>query len=409
MSNANYSIRNRFCCIFIAIFLYSTGAHVSALPPDPDNAALLYYQAFLLLPDYNLALIDPVLRGAEPNEEVREYIEDAREAIDFAEAAAEIPDCTWGIMYSQGLGANITQLAQFRYLTFILSVDALIHATDEDYRTALEKCLTIRRLAEHIGDDTLVFYLASINTDVLAQLCIQDILEAMPPDADTLGWLQGRLVSSQGAPDSPARALQIDFELYLQSMRTNPDYLIQTREHLAENAENQNTKDEILSLTNEELIALIVEPYPYYLDLILGVIDCEMPYEDKYIEIQRLISELNEVLGEIPGISQPISIYIPNILRIYSIQVAYKSQLNAIKAAIEIYLEVAQTGQLPESLPANLPKDPFSSQDFEYEITEEGFILRCQAEDLSLKSAVVRPGDSSSEGVIHEYEFKVQS
>ena len=35
------------------IFIYSIGIQASTLPPDPNNAALLYYQAFLCLPETN--------------------------------------------------------------------------------------------------------------------------------------------------------------------------------------------------------------------------------------------------------------------------------------------------------------------------------------------------------------------
>lgn len=39
----------------------------------------------------------------------------------------------------------------------------------------------------------------------------------------------------------------------------------------------------------------------------------------------------------------------------------------------------ARTGQLPQTLPTDLLKDPYSDEDFEYQVTERGFILRCHA------------------------------
>jgi hypothetical protein len=67
---------------------------------------------------------------------------------------------------------------------------------------------------------------------------------------------------------------------------------------------------------------------------------------------------------------------------------------NAIKAAIEIYIVKAKSGRLPEELPANLPKDSFSGEDFEYEKTADGFDLRCGAKDLDKNE-------------VYQYEFKV--
>jgi len=68
--------------------------------------------------------------------------------------------------------------------------------------------------------------------------------------------------------------------------------------------------------------------------------------------------------------------------------------VNAIRTAIEIYLMKTETGQLPEMLPANLPKDPFSGQDFEYEATEEGFVFRCREKEIGINKVL-------------EYEFVI--
>jgi hypothetical protein len=66
----------------------------------------------------------------------------------------------------------------------------------------------------------------------------------------------------------------------------------------------------------------------------------------------------------------------------YPYQVMHQARINGIKAAVEVYLVLAKTGRLPEKLPEYLPKDPFTSEDFVYEITDEGFALRCQGEDF---------------------------
>ena len=64
----------------------------------------------------------------------------------------------------------------------------------------------------------------------------------------------------------------------------------------------------------------------------------------------------------------------------YPSYVEHHAYINGVKAAVEVYLVVAKTGQLPETLPEGLPKDPSSGQDFVYEITDDGFALRCQNE-----------------------------
>lgn len=83
---------------------------------------------------------------------------------------------------------------------------------------------------------------------------------------------------------------------------------------------------------------------------------------------------------------------IDDVVRHYDIYVRSMANYNAIRTAIEIYLIMAETEQLPQKLPDNLPMDPYSGQDFEYEITPEGFVLRCREKSIS-------------DNKIWEYEF----
>jgi len=120
--------------------------------------------------------------------------------------------------------------------------------------------------------------------------------------------------------------------------------------------------------------------------------DSEMTDEQRLAEMQKAICELSEAYT----IETSRFGFSWNwIDRLFKSQVSHTAQINSIKAAVEVYLVVAKTGKLPEKLPDYLPKDPYSGQDFEYETTKEGFVLRCRAKDI----------DS---GKIQQYEFKVQ-
>jgi hypothetical protein len=410
MRNMNYDSKKAICSICVVMVVWTLGVPAATLPPDPDNAALLYYQAFLLRPEPDADTsesIDEVIRGGEPDEKLREYLNlrDCRKTIEFAEAAAQLPQCNWGIRFSQGIGAPLPQLVHFRPLMFLLYANAHVLATDGDYLAALGRCLTIRRIGRHIGDDTMVNYALSVGTDRSSLRYIQNVLGSMSPDIDILVWLRGRLAAVQGAVLSPARALEMDLELILQSMRSDTDDLVWLREQLIEHNEGKNG-EYIWSLTDEELLALIAEPYADFLNYALRVIDSEMPYEEKYTELQKLIDELKEEFGSAPGTNQLAIAFAPQVIEIYSLQVRLTAQFNALKAAIEIYISTANTGQLPETLPDYLPKDPFSGQDFEYEITEKGFVLRCRAKDILASQAIQPPGTDPD--VVHEYEFELQ-
>jgi hypothetical protein len=146
--------------------------------------------------------------------------------------------------------------------------------------------------------------------------------------------------------------------------------------HLAEKADDENTRDEILGLTDEELIGLFREFYEDFFNTVFHVMDSEMTYEEKSLEIQRLSKIMDDKYAG--------NYYVGTgrVAEHYNIKVRNTAQFNALKAAIEIYLIKVEAGQLPETLPPGLPKDPYSGQDFGYEITEEGFTFHSQSEDF---------------------------
>jgi len=387
MRNINYSGKKAICNICVVMALWTLGVDGATLPPDPDNAALLYYQAFLLRPEPDADTsesIHKVLRGEEPDEKLRKYLNqsDCRDTIEFTEAAAQLPQCDWGIRCSRGVWARLPQLVHFRPLSYLLSAEARVLAADGDYRAALDRCMTMRRFAGHVGDDTFITYLVSLEIDRLAHRCTQVVLESMPPNIDMLTWLRGQLVVVQDVIPSFIRAIEMDFELGIQSLRINPDNLESLynfeslRENLAEKADDENTRDKILGLTDEELIVFIREQCENFFNTVFHVMDSGMTYEQKSLEIQRL-SQIME--DKYPVIYY---LYTRRIAEYYNLKVRNDAQFNTLKAAIEIYLIKAQTGQLPETLPAGLPKDPYSSKDFGYEITEEGFTFHSQGKDF---------------------------
>ncbi len=389
MRNINHPSKRAACSICAILVLWTLGAQAVTLPPDPDNAALLYYQALLLRhkPDADTEeRIYKVLRGAEPDEKVRKYLKSCRKTIKLTEAAAQIPECNWGILYSQGFGFNSEQLRHFRIL---LSLDARTLAADSHYREALGRCLTIRRLARHVHR----FFSRSVEVDKTAFLSIRHIIGSMPPDIDTLIWLQGQLTTVPGAPLSSAKALEMDFEFFLRTVRTETKTLSQVKEHLAKKADDDSTRRKIQDLTDEELLRLARQTYERFLNSVLWVIGSDMPYEKTYAEIQRLKEKLKEKADH-----DPVIILWPCLAvieRIYGFQVLHATEFNALRAAIEIYLVNARIGRLPKTLPDYLPKDPYSGQDFEYEITEEGFVLRCRVKAIGARK-------------VQQYEFKVQ-
>jgi hypothetical protein len=358
-------------------------------PPNQDNAALLYYQAFLLQPDLDLTTshkIDDVLRGAHADRQVRTYLGHCLPAIEMAEIASRIPQCTWGIRHGRGPGFDRLFLSPNVYhLVIILLVDARTLAADGHYRVALERCLTVRRLARHVGEDSKLNLLAR-NPDLMALLTVQHVLGVMPPDEDILTWFRGRLAVVQGLPLSFAEMLQADVKAGLNHLRMYPPSLRYLKNALVDTVEDEQAKENARNLTDEQLLSRACEELAHFVDSIFRILDSEMTYEQKRTQMQRLINKQMEGDGTDSVIKaillSGINMGVGEIDRQYPFLVGHAAHINGIKTAVEVYLVVAKTGQLPEKLPDHLPKDPFTGKDFVYEITDEGFALRCQDEEF---------------------------
>jgi len=354
---------------------------------NSGNAALLYYQAFLLRPEPSEAIsdkINTIFGGEEADREVRTYLGHCLPMINLTEIASRIPQCAWGMWHGPGSGFYVGDLrSNVISLTKILGVDARTLATDGHYRAALEHCLTLRRLARHLSSDSKL-YLISREPDFIALRMVQHVLGVMPLDVDTLMWFRGQLATVQGEQPVYTIMLQTHLKSILNNMRTHPTLLAKLRNQLVEKAEDEQSKDIARNLTDEQLLAHARGPYTAYLDLIFKVIDSEMTYEQKYALMKSLTNKLRDEYDDDPVVAQVLYRCATDsvILGQYSKQVGHIAHINGIKTAVEIYLVLAKTGKLPEKLPDYLPKDPFTGQDFVYEITDDGFALRCQGEEF---------------------------
>ena len=240
-------------------------------------------------------------------------------------------------------------------------------------------------------------YVVSKAVDGNALRCIQFILGKMKPDVETLKWLKNRLSAENQTSTLPAGALEMDFELTVQSLRKKIGTILKDESFL----NDENSK--------EKLISLAKKPYADFLDSAIRTMKSEMTYEQKYEKISHLTNELKEQYdGSSAAFKMEVLAYPEKMLTFsivmactkavlssYPLHVRNNTNLNALIAAIEIYLIVARTGQLPESLPDGLPKDPYTGKDFEYRITDEGFVLGFDPENIDNLR-------------IRQFEFKVK-
>jgi hypothetical protein len=386
----NKGYKNSFAGIlFVTLTAIIIASPVLAVPPDPDNAALLYYQGFLSLAQFSDEARDhigKVARGeTPPDKQVRQDIAKCAGAIEFAEAASKVPACNWGVRYSQGFSALMPQMAQMRFLTFVLIADARIRAADGNYKAAFERCLMAGIFARHVGDDTLISYLVSRSVRGVAYKCMQDIMGRSAGDAKLLQWLKDELAKSDTVTLSPVRPLKMELDVVSDLMRM--DNVEKLARVLAGSGGEKNAA-QIAKAADEKTLERARRIYTERISSALTIMSTSMPYEQAQSQLKQLAGNLDP---NDPS-EATVQAFIPALDKIFAQKIAIETHANAIKAAIEVLLSRAGTGQLPDALPSGLPKDAFSGRDFEYAKTNEGFTLRCPGKDLD----------------VYRYEFKIR-
>ena len=360
----------------------------AALPPDPDNAALLYYQAFLLMAqtdDRTMSdLVANVANGtAAPDEKVREYVHKCRSAIDYAVTASNLPQCDWGLVYSRGFSALLPHLAQARSLARLVLAEARVLNADGDYRQALERCLTTYRLAGHLGDNVLISVLVSAAISGQANKGVTAILDRMPADAGTLTWLKRQLAAMPVATLTIEKSMIMEREVALDYLRPERrEDLVQVLvESGAISEAGGMSAEEIRRTATAEGLRRANEYYASYVNSVFVVLRGQAPYADGYAKLQELAKRAEQDAAKDPAVKL-FRAGVPAVPKTYANQARHHADFNALLAALDVYLAKAATGRLPSALPAGAPRDPYTGGEFKYEPVGNGFVLRCGAKDL---------------------------
>jgi hypothetical protein len=364
-------------------------------PPDPDNAALLYYQAFLSCPEVDEP-VDTQLRDFADgkialNKGIEDYVESCHSAIKLAIAASELRECDWGLRYSEGFSMILSHLAQIRTLGRILIADARIMASRGEYAEALARCVTVLKITRHVGDKTLISILVGWALEGTTHRCIQDLLGQMPGDLKALEQLRADLAALSKRPLSLKNSLQIEREMVLEQIKMGkvPDLL----KDLDPNRSPEESMKLIMEYGGEAFLEQCRDHYSKFMASVTSIMESDA----SYAEAHRRLAEAFEQLGKDQKKKKEAmftAATAPGIGKVYDIMIRAATHTNVVRSAVELYVAKGKTGRLPEKLPAGLPRDLFSGEDFEYKKTEVGFMLRCRGKDLDKDE-------------IHQYEFKV--
>jgi len=376
---------------FAVLALLALAASSFAYPPD--NAAVLYYRAFTLYEspdDIGPMLWDYWKGNIELNEKIEEHLTKNRRVIDIVLDAAGVDHCDWGLDYSQGTEVLLPPHHKAREVFALLAADAKMQADRGDYRKALGHCMSIYRMARHLNERPIICYLIAAAINAANHRCMSQILSDMPQDMETLTWLRDEIAELDKRPFSIEPVLSWKRQAGIISM--SPEKIGNTvRSGLDDGPFKEKVLKKILE-ADEQFFDRNKAYWNEYMTAVQAAFD--LPYPQAYSKLKLLDEKPSKEFSKNSDATLTAACS-PAWLKIYTISTRLGSHSNAIKAAIEIYIIKAKTGNLPDALPAGLPPDLFSGKAFQYEKTKDGFVLRCRGKDLA-------------RDINHQYEFKVK-
>lgn len=129
-------------------------------PPSSKNAALRYWTAFAEMKDRSIddattKLMEDVLSGSAVWDEQRlgPIVEENSFAVRFMQRATELPECNWGLDYTQGSATPLAHLPRSRVLARLNALYGARQMAKGDAEGAVATWLAGLRFAQHVSKD----------------------------------------------------------------------------------------------------------------------------------------------------------------------------------------------------------------------------------------------------------------
>ena len=364
----------------------------------PDNAAVLYYKHMEHFAKPAEVVWDEITKlptNSEPaSKEVLAFIQQQKENQLIPEllVASEIKYCDWGLDVSQGFDMLMPGLSEMKCFACLLLAEGAVDAQGGNMTAAIDTNLATRRMAQHITNDTLIGFLVNIAIFQKCDNALTFLLENYPIDAAALGTLQNELKWEIYQPKSIRHPMMMEKEVCINEIyKMTAERCIK----LIDDCGNKETVERINKLFSSPDEAFLEKSAAYYekqYDAIMLLMDNSL-YPQAYAGIGKAVDQMGTD-AETNDETVLAALLCPALSKCYSLHMLNQTRHSALMLSLELYKIAAETGKLPQAL-LDLPYlDHFSGKPFIYEITEDGFILRCQQEDLVKKK-------------IHEFVYKL--
>ncbi len=202
------------------------------VPPIPSslNAATVYQQAIKALPKFSedeQMILDNFSAGRPTDKtKVRRLLKRCRKVFELTKQASQLPNARWVKFQPYPYNTEFRHISPLRSLMRLLRTKALLHIQDGEAEKALEECITLLRMAQHLDEEPFGIHVWHIT---LAFKFTSDVVQCAYSSKDIL--LQQtrqllQLVSAWDGDRTLVRLLQLELVLQMQSfdyLRSSPE------------------------------------------------------------------------------------------------------------------------------------------------------------------------------------------
>lgn len=344
-----------------------------AIPPDAENAADLYGQAFDVyveanadekhgLPKVGTASLPGLSEPLPTDMKVlaQTFLAKNETALSYLHRAAKIKHCQYPVKFSQNPLQSIPNHTAARQAAFLLSLEASVHLGNGDPKRAVNSIEAALALAAKFPPSILVNRLVQVAMQALALQSLERVLNQVSPTEQDL--------------------LSLSEAIYAFEASTG-----QRQTFIGERCYGLYSLDQTLGKTVlARAFGIVQSQSTKYIDMVQAFIDITDQPEHQRVQLCKTIGSAASEYGMF---AQTL---IPGFVRAFELENRCLAQCRVARTALALERYYLAQGQLPEAIadlvPAYLPgmpTDPFDGQALRYRKLDRGFVVYSVGENLN--------------------------
>ena len=362
---------------FVLMYGASTGNAFGQEPPKPNplelNAALVYWQAFALMPELSEAewkICDDVDGDRPVDEEAKKIVLKSGEALQSMHRASKLDQVAWGIAWESGPHALLPHISKARELNRVAILRAHVRFEEGKPKEAVADLLAAMRMGRQVARDGVITVIPLLVDYSIEAMCISALAKHLPQlDAEMRAELKKGLAllpRSRTLTDAMQDEKDV-FVSWLMAEVQKPDPKAKVLALINEANLKKEEVEAFKKLDESELLPAVKRMGEYYDRMREWA---KLPPQEIQPREEKLFQEVKQN-GAKDLLTHWLSTMVSPGRRA---EVRYLTRLALLDAGLVVLEDGEQVLKDPKH------KDPFGDGPFEYRDTDNGFVLTSDLE-----------------------------